>query len=63
MIDRETCRLVRESAALAMRRVDLRIAIARETDLDRRAVYGAELGAVVVAHSAWLDLLRARLDG
>ena len=63
MIDHETRAIVAETAALALRRVELRQAIAKAATPARRDAYEREMAAVVIAHCAWRERLRAWLDG
>ena len=63
MIDHATRTLVLQTSALALRRVELRVAMVREADPARRDAYTREWLDVVRAHSEWRDRLRARLDG
>ena len=63
MIDRETRAIVAETAALALRRVELRQAIAKAATPARRDAYEREMVATVIAHEVWRERLQARLDG
>ena len=63
MIDHETRAIVAETAALALRRVELRQAIAKARTPALRDAYEREMVATVIAHCAWRERLRARLDG
>ena len=63
MIDQEPRTLVTQTAALALRRAELRQAIAKTRDPARRDRYEREMASVVIAHCAWRERLRARLEG
>lgn len=54
--------LVAETAALALRRVELRHAVAKALTPARRDAYERELAATVIAHEVWRERLRSALD-